>query len=117
MFLKDPWYVAGWNAEFEASDLAGRMIAGEPVVFFRKQNRTLTALPDRCPHRWAPLSKGRLEGDNVRCMYHGVKFNAEGACIEVSEQEKASPQLRLQPYPGGGRAGRAPLFSQARRAC
>jgi len=99
MFLKNVWYVAGWLTEFEPGELAARTIAGEPVVFFRKQNGTLYALPDRCPHRWAPLSKGRLEGDDLRCMYHGVKFDADGNCVEVPAQENFSPQLCLQPYP------------------
>lgn len=99
MFLKNTWYVAGWLSEFEGAEPVGRKIAGEPVVFFRKQNGALIALEDRCPHRWAPLSKGRIEGDEIRCMYHGLKFAADGQCTLVPEQQKISPQLCARTFP------------------
>jgi vanillate O-demethylase monooxygenase subunit len=36
---------------------------------------------DRCPHRFAPLSAGRLIGDDIQCGYHGLKFDCSGACV------------------------------------
>ena len=43
----------------------------------------LIALPDRCPHRFSPLSAGCVVGETLRCAYHGYRFDAEGRCVEI----------------------------------
>lgn len=50
-----------------------------PLVLFRIKNG-VTALLDRCPHRGAPLSAGRVIGETLQCPYHGWQFDACGAC-------------------------------------
>jgi vanillate O-demethylase monooxygenase subunit len=47
-------------------------VGGEPVVF-----------TDRCPHRFAPLSLGNLEGERLRCVYHGWCYDTTGRCVEI----------------------------------
>ena len=47
-----------------------------------------------------PLSLGRLEGDDVRCMYHGLKFNATGRCVEIPGKDDVIPDNFFVPtYP------------------
>jgi Phenylpropionate dioxygenase and related ring-hydroxylating dioxygenases, large terminal subunit len=99
MFLKSAWYVAGWTDEFEAGQLYARRIIDEPLVLMRREDDTLIALEDRCPHRWAPLSLGRIEDDTIRCMYHGVRFASNGRCIEVPGQTSAPGSLKARIYP------------------
>lgn len=98
MFLRNVWYVAGWCSEFE-NEAAARTIAGEPLVFFRTQDGELVALEDRCPHRWAKLSLGRVEGCELRCMYHGLKFSADGRCTEIPGQDRISSKLQVRKFP------------------
>ena len=64
-------------------EIAARIIVGEPVILYRDSRGAIVVLQDRCPHRFAPLSRGRLEGDGIRCMYHGLKFASSGACVEI----------------------------------
>jgi len=99
MFLRSAWYVAGWATEFEGGRLHARTIINEPIVLMRDADGILIALEDRCPHRWAPLSLGRIEDGTLRCMYHGIRFSTDGRCIEVPGQEKPSPGLRARAYP------------------
>ncbi len=98
-FLRNVWYVAGWQSEFDGVGPFARQIIGEQVVLFRKTDGTLVALQDRCPHRWAPLSLGRVEGDDLRCMYHGLKLDAGGVCVEVPDQDKIATNLCVATYP------------------
>ncbi len=98
-FLRNTWYVAGWATEFGAATAVGRSIVGELVVLYRKRDGTLVALEDRCAHRWAPLSFGRVEGDDLRCMYHGLKYGADGRCIEIPGQERIARSLCVRTYP------------------
>ncbi len=58
----------------------------------------MTALENRCPHRWASLSKGRLIGDAIECPYHGLTFDADGKCIKVPSQSRI-PDCALHAYP------------------
>ena len=58
------------------------MLLGEPWVLYRAGGR-IVAFADRCPHRRTPLSLGHCEADALQCAYHGWRFDATGACIEI----------------------------------
>jgi len=45
------------------------------------------------------LSKGRREGDCVRCGYHGLKFAPDGACIQAPGVERIPAKARVRTYP------------------
>src|SRR3546814_3095553 len=49
---------------------------------------------DGCPHRLVPLSMGMIEGDNIRCKYHGMLFDGEGRCLQAPGKD-ASLGLRV----------------------
>lgn len=82
MIVRNQWYVAAWPREIGRSLLA-RTIANEHLVMYRREDGTAVALQDRCWHRSAPLSRGKLVGDMVECGYHGLHFNSEGACTRM----------------------------------
>ena len=100
MFVRNAWYVAGWTFDFKADELMPMTLLDEPVVFYRKGNGDLVALEDRCVHRLAPLSKGCRECDDLRCMYHGLKFASTGKCIEIPGLQQPIPErARVHSYP------------------
>src|SRR5438128_12699833 len=98
-FIRNTWYVIAWGHEVPAGELFARRVAGESIVLYRRTDGSLVALENRCPHRHAPLAMGRLEGDCVRCMYHGLKFDADGHCVEVPGQTATPSALRVRSYP------------------
>jgi len=56
---------------------------------------TLAAFVDRCPHRFAPLSAGWVDGSSLRCGYHGWCYAADGSCTEIPSlgaQERVPPR-------------------------
>ncbi|WP_119153607.1 Rieske 2Fe-2S domain-containing protein [Caldimonas tepidiphila] len=99
MFLRNCWYVAAWDIEVPREGFLARTLLGEPVVFYRDTKGRAVALENRCCHRAAPLSIGRHEGDCVRCMYHGMKFDASGACVEIPGQAVVPPNTCVRSYP------------------
>lgn len=99
MFLKNCWYVAAWDHEILGDTLLARTILGQPVLLYRKLDGSIVALDDKCCHRHAPLHMGRKEGDCVRCMYHGAKYDASGACVEIPGQELIPAKLKQRVYP------------------
>lgn len=58
------------------------MLLGEHWCLVRIDG-VLTALPDRCPHRFAPLSAGRVVDGTLECGYHGYRFSPDGTCVEI----------------------------------
>ena len=99
MFIRNTWYVAAWDHEVTKEGLFTRTIIGEPVLMYRKQDGEIVAMQDRCCHRGAPLSVGRREGDCVRCMYHGLKFDDAGQCVEAPAQKRIPIQAKVRTYP------------------
>lgn len=99
MWIENAWYVAAWSNEIVRDAIFSRTFIGVPVILYRTGDGLLTALEDRCCHRLAPLSKGRLEGDAVRCMYHGLKFAPSGECIEVPGADRVPSKFRVRHFP------------------
>ena len=98
-FLRNAWTVAAWPAEITREAPLARTIMGDDLVLFRTAAGQAVALEDRCAHRLAPLSRGRVEADGIRCMYHGVKFAASGVCIDIPAQPEPNPKMCVRPYP------------------
>ena len=98
-FLLDCWYVAAWDHELIDGRMVARTLLGKPVVIYRGDSGRPVALDDRCCHRGARLSHGRIEGDCVRCMYHGLKFDPSGQCVQIPGQENIPPRLGVRSYP------------------
>jgi len=100
-FLHNAWYVAAWAEELPVGKLLARTILGEPIVIYRKSDDTIAALEDRCPHRFAPLSMGKvLPGDRLQCPYHGLEFDAAGACVLNPHGAKNIPsRAKVKTFP------------------
>jgi len=99
MFLRNCWYVAGWSHQVASGEIVARTIVGEAIVLYRTASGAITVLRDRCCHRFAPLSRGRLEGDDIRCMYHGLKFSASGACVEIPSTDNIPSGVFVRSFP------------------
>ena len=99
MWVRNAWYVAAWDHEIAPGRIAARTIVDQPLVLYRTGAGEIVALEDRCCHRFAPLSLGRLEGDDLRCMYHGLKFAPDGRCIEIPGQPLIPRSACVRRYP------------------
>ncbi len=98
-YVRNAWYVAAWSRDIEVAKPFAVSILGEPVVVWRAEDRALSALEDRCVHRLAPLSLGRCEGANLRCMYHGMLFAPDGKALEIPGQDLIPAKARVRAYP------------------
>jgi len=98
-FLRNAWYMAGWSSELDEGRMIARRLLDEPVVVFRDSKGTAQALINRCPHRFAPLSRGKLDGDVLRCGYHGLGFDGTGRCVANPYKTPAPLDIRIRRYP------------------
>src|SRR4051794_36343577 len=65
----------------------------ESLVLWRDSDGKVHCLLDRCPHRGAKLSLGKVLNDRIQCGYHGFEFNKQGECASIPAYGKLkSPQ-------------------------
>lgn len=95
-YLYDRWYQFGFVDELENGPLA-RTVLDTPVVMFRSEGR-VSAIEDTCPHRFVPLSSGRLENGRIVCGYHGLAFDGAGRCAH-NPHGAATSALNVRAFP------------------
>jgi len=108
VYWLNTWYVAGFSDEVAGTRLLARRLLDRPLVFFRKPDGRVAALDDRCPHRFAPLSAGKLceEGAALQCPYHGLRFDGNGRCVHNPHSKGSIPTAaRVASYPVEDRHG------------
>jgi nitrite reductase/ring-hydroxylating ferredoxin subunit len=102
MLVRNCWYVAAWGTEVTSPPI-GRTLLGASVVLYRTASGAVAALENRCPHRGVPLSMGRVDGDVLRCGYHGLEFDTRGACVRLPGQDVVPRACRVRARTRGAR--------------
>ena len=75
-------------------------IMSEDFTLYRDEGGEPHLLDARCAHRGTQLSLGWVEGDSIRCMYHGWKYAPTGQCIEQpGEPQPFCHKIRIRSYP------------------
>jgi phenylpropionate dioxygenase-like ring-hydroxylating dioxygenase large terminal subunit len=93
----DHWYPLALSSEVKRGQAHGVRFAGEPIVLARTASGSVFALEDRCAHRQIPLHAGVVDGDAIRCCYHGWTYDCSGRCVNI-------PYLGRERIPNGVRA-------------
>ncbi|KAI8573036.1 hypothetical protein RHMOL_Rhmol01G0247800 [Rhododendron molle] len=93
-----------WNAQWypimPVCDLdkrvphAKRVMGLDVVVWWDRNESAWKVLDDRCPHRLAPLSEGRIDQwGRLQCVYHGWCFNGSGDCKFIPQAPPEGPPV------------------------
>jgi 5,5'-dehydrodivanillate O-demethylase len=94
-----------WQPVCRAQDLApGRAvpirIMSEELTLYRGESGTPHVVAFRCAHRATQLSTGWVEGDCIRCRYHGWKYTGTGQCVEQpGEEDSFAAKVKIRSYP------------------
>ncbi|MPZ13667.1 MAG: Rieske 2Fe-2S domain-containing protein, partial [Chloroflexi bacterium] len=94
-----------WQPVYRAQDLApGQAVPielmSERLTLYRGQSGVPYVVDFRCAHRRTQLSTGWVEGDSLRCRYHGWKYDGTGQCVEQpGELESFAAKVRIASYP------------------
>jgi phthalate 4,5-dioxygenase oxygenase subunit len=100
--LRRYWLPALLSSEIAEPDGAPARIKllGENLVAFRDTSGRAGLLEEFCPHRRVSLWLGRNEENGLRCVYHGWKFDVEGACVDqMNEPEGFAEKVHIVSYP------------------
>ncbi len=99
------WYPIAFSREVAGKPFAAKLL-DERIVAFRI-NGQVTVMRDLCLHRGAPLSSGKVDGDQIVCGYHGFRYNAQGQCVCIPAHPGAAipPKLKVQTFPAQEKFG------------
>ena len=100
------WYPVAFSHEVTSAPYAARLL-DERVVVYRLSDGTISAARDICFHRGVPLSLGHVEGDEIICRYHGLRYAPDGRCVCIPAHPNGtiSPRLKLQMFQAQERYG------------
>ena len=82
MMEKTQWHPVALATDLK-QDPVGVQLLGEDLVIWRDADGVAKAFVDRCPHRGARFSLGRVNEGNLECPYHGWQFASSGQCVKV----------------------------------
>lgn len=120
VMLREAWYYAVPAHAVKRSAMVHRTLLGEPVLIGRDADGKVFALRDTCPHRGTLLSRGRFDGREVQCPYHGWRFRTDGQCTAIPSQaarQKPQPEdIRAQTYPVAEQDGNIWVYIGAKKA-
>jgi 5,5'-dehydrodivanillate O-demethylase len=74
-------------------------LLSEKFTLYRGETGKLHLTEFNCPHRRTQLSVGYVEGDAIRCLYHGWKFGPDGGCVERPAEPGSCAHVRIKTYP------------------
>lgn len=98
---RDNWYPVSLIEDLDpALPTPFQLLGRDIVLWFDKSRGEWVAFDDRCPHRLAPLSEGRIdEGGNLQCSYHGWSFDGCGSCVKIPQASSEGPESRAHQSP------------------
>jgi nitrite reductase/ring-hydroxylating ferredoxin subunit len=90
--MRHYWIPGALSSELPEPDGAPMRLRllGEDLIAFRVSSGQIGVIQNNCPHRGASLFFGRNEEEGLRCVYHGWKFNTEGACVDMPNEPAES---------------------------
>ena len=99
--LENFWYAVEHSQTLADKPISLRLL-DRRYVLFRDASGQPHALVDSCAHRGASLGSGWVEGDCLRCPYHGWSYDAQGRCVRIPADPTGTPipaRARMQSLP------------------
>lgn len=99
-YLRSFWQPVYRGKDLRAGEAVHLRIMSEDFTLFRGETGTPHVVAFRCAHRGTQLSVGWVEGDCLRCFYHGWKYDSSGQCIEQpGEDPSFKSKIKIRSHP------------------
>jgi nitrite reductase/ring-hydroxylating ferredoxin subunit len=100
------WFAVCFTHELQPGAVFARKLFDRDVVLFRTASGQPVILDAHCPHMGAHLGHGgRVEGEALRCPFHGFRFGVDGRCVSTPYATKIPPKCNVVGWPVRERNG------------
>ncbi|MGA7779845.1 MAG: Rieske 2Fe-2S domain-containing protein [Paraburkholderia sp.] len=98
--LRRFWHPIAVSRDVEVGKAKAVRLLGEDLTLYRGESGDAYLVAGRCAHRLTMLHTGWVEGEEIRCMYHGWKYDSDGKCVgRPAEKSCREPNIRIAAYP------------------
>ena len=98
--LRRFWHPISRADKFAPGRARALRFFGEEMTLYRGESGRTYLVAGRCAHRRTLLSTGWVQGEEIRCMYHGWKYDGTGRCTEMPAEKDTAPQtVKIAGYP------------------
>jgi phenylpropionate dioxygenase-like ring-hydroxylating dioxygenase large terminal subunit len=94
-----------WYAIYLSKDVKKKPVGikrfNQNLILWRDVNGKLVCMPDKCCHRKAKLSLGKMNNGCLACPYHGFEYNTEGKVCKIpahDEKEEVPSRFHVTPF-------------------
>jgi 5,5'-dehydrodivanillate O-demethylase oxygenase subunit len=102
IFMRQFWHAIARSDDLPNGHAIPIRIMNEDHTLYRGTSGAAHVIAQRCPHRGALMHLGWVENDEIRCVYHGWKYDGSGQCVEApAEREGFAQNVRIPVYPTG----------------
>lgn len=101
-YMRCFWHPVAAVAELQSQPVRPVKLLGEHLALFRSEDGSIGLVAARCAHRGASLACGMLDGDDIRCAYHGWKYDKQGQCVDTPAEPETSTlkqRIKIASYP------------------
>ncbi|HZS01919.1 MAG TPA: Rieske 2Fe-2S domain-containing protein [Chloroflexota bacterium] len=99
-YMRRFWQPVAVAADLSPGHARPIRVMSEDFTLYRGEGGTPHVVAFRCAHRGTQLSTGWVEGDCIRCFYHGWKYDHTGQCVEMpAEAPSFPPKVNIKSYP------------------
>ena len=99
-FMRSFWQPVARGQDLPAGRAQPIKLMSEAFTLYRGEGGLPHLLAFRCAHRGTQLSTGWVEGENIRCFYHGWAYGPNGQCVEQpAEPEPFCQRVHINSYP------------------
>ncbi|MFZ2256690.1 MAG: aromatic ring-hydroxylating dioxygenase subunit alpha [Clostridiaceae bacterium] len=88
--IKNQWYIVLDSNQLKKNKLIGVTRLSEKLVFWRDDHNNINCIFDKCCHRGASLSQGKIVHDHIECPFHGFQYDTSGKVVLIPANGKKS---------------------------
>lgn len=93
------WYRVLGSDELPRGAVRTIRLSGREIVLFRGESGAVSAADPICPHLGAHLGHGgTVEGDRLRCPFHGFSYGRDGSCRAAKPYRAPPARSQLRVY-------------------